>query len=47
VAMLSDSSDGPYMSDMAMQPSPICETTGPLCPRRVVFTIAESSQEAE
>src|SRR5882672_843857 len=37
--MLSDSSDGPYMSDIAMQPSPTTETTGPFFPSWVVFTI--------
>src|ERR1700693_2672723 len=40
--MLSVSFEGPYMSDIAMQPSPNCETAGPLCPRWIVFTIAES-----
>src|SRR6266478_2459553 len=37
--MLSDSSDGPYMSDIAMQPSPTTETRGPFFPSCVVFTI--------
>jgi hypothetical protein len=32
---------------MAMHPSPICEITGPLFPRRIVFTFAESSREPE
>src|SRR6266853_4654635 len=37
--MLSASSDGPYMSDIAMQPSPTTETMGPFFPSCVVFTI--------
>jgi len=43
VAMLSDSSEGPYTSDMAMQPRPNCETTGPLSPNCSVFKLSESS----